>query len=70
MTTVSARLERLEASQARRTLPAAPPPYPAWLVALIDGARRDGVAPADALAARLGMRSRELRDALERRSGG
>jgi hypothetical protein len=71
MTAQDTRLARLERRLAFRAACAPPPPaYPPRIAALFDEARRRGIPPAQALAARLGMSGRELRAALEALAGG
>jgi hypothetical protein len=67
MTTMN-RLAALERRQATLPRKAEPAPLPAWIVPLIAQANRDGIAPADAVAAWLRLTRHELRTALERRA--
>jgi hypothetical protein len=66
--TIRARLAALETVYAHRAPRSAPASYPTWLTDLIDVAHREGRAPADVVAARLGLGPGELRLRLKART--
>ena len=69
-TTTAARLAALERWNKTEQKPRSVDPFPPWLREVCEHATRDGIAPAQAIADRLGVGPRDLRTMLGgRRSG-